>query len=326
MSIEDLSDEKRHPIRVAAQRANLTPDLLRAWENRYGAVEPGRTAGGQRRYSDRDVAVLRLLSEAVDAGRRIGDVAALDIEEVEQLVREDRVLAVGRSSGPVSGEDVRPDASEILSDARAAVEAFDGERLRAILRRAAIALTPVTLSDEVLGPLMRTIGVQWERGEIDPGQEHFATAAVRQSLGDMVDRTGGDAAAPRLLAATPSGQRHEIGALLAAATAATEGWRVTYLGADLPVEAIGSAAVRGRARALAISIVHPDADGALVAALGGLVDRLGPEVKVFVGGDGSRGARRKFESVGLTWLADIASLRRALRSIDEIEGSLASGP
>jgi len=326
MSIEDLSDEKRHPIRVAAQRANLTPDLLRAWENRYGAVDPGRTDGGQRRYSDRDVAVLRLLSEAVDAGRRIGDVAALDIEEVEQLVREDRVLAAGRATAPVATEDVQLDASEILADARAAVEAFDGERLHTVLRRAAIALTPVALSDGVLGPLMRTIGAQWERGEIDPGQEHFATAAVRQSLGDMVDRTAGDASAPRLLAATPAGQRHEIGALLAAATAATEGWRVSYLGADLPIEAIGSAAERGGARALAISIVHPDADDALVAALGGLADRLGPGVEVFVGGEGSRGARRKFEGAGLTWLVDIASLRRALRSIDEEERALASGP
>src|SRR5918999_1138203 len=83
-------DIARHPIGVVADRTGLSPDLLRGWERRYRAVEPSRSADGQRTYSDADIERLRLLRLATAAGRSIRQVARLASDELAQLVREDR--------------------------------------------------------------------------------------------------------------------------------------------------------------------------------------------------------------------------------------------
>ena len=137
-------DRKRHPIRVAARRAGLTPDLLRAWEMRYEAVDPGRSEGGQRRYSDANVARLRLLRLATEAGRRIGDVVGLDDAALRRMVEEDR-RAAGR-------------AADLLEECLRAVTDFDEARLGAALSRASVVLTPNELVESLVGPLMRRFG------------------------------------------------------------------------------------------------------------------------------------------------------------------------
>jgi DNA-binding transcriptional MerR regulator len=80
---------KRHPIQVVVRRTGLTADVLRAWEKRYGVIEPGRSEGGRRLYSDRDIERLRLLRRATGAGRRISQIAGLATEELAALVKED---------------------------------------------------------------------------------------------------------------------------------------------------------------------------------------------------------------------------------------------
>src|SRR5918993_3366876 len=80
------SSALRHPIGVVARRTGLKPDLIRAWERRYGAVAPGRTDTRRRFYSDADISRLLLLKRVVDTGRSIGQVANLSNEELESLV------------------------------------------------------------------------------------------------------------------------------------------------------------------------------------------------------------------------------------------------
>ena len=62
----NLDVEKRHPIQVVAKRTGLTADVLRVWEKRYAVVEPGRSSGGHRLYSDVDVERLGLLESVPD--------------------------------------------------------------------------------------------------------------------------------------------------------------------------------------------------------------------------------------------------------------------
>jgi DNA-binding transcriptional MerR regulator len=59
-------------IAALAQRTGVPPDTLRKWEQRYRILQPDRTAGGQRRYSERDVARVEWLRERLDEGYRIG--------------------------------------------------------------------------------------------------------------------------------------------------------------------------------------------------------------------------------------------------------------
>jgi DNA-binding transcriptional MerR regulator len=204
-----------HPIQVAASRTGISAHVLRAWEKRYGAVTPLRSETGRRLYSDADIARLRLIADAIAGGRRIGDVANLSAAELERLVAEDR--AQPAPVAPHSG--ATEPAEPFLQQALAAARRADQDGLRALLARAAMVLTPPRFIDEVATPLMHQVGALWERGELSPGHEHAATEAMRRVLGDMLDILQTRSSGPVLLVATPSRQRHEIGALLAATVA-----------------------------------------------------------------------------------------------------------
>src|SRR5215217_7374614 len=82
------ASEARHPIGVVAERTGLTPDALRVWERRYRVVEPNRSPGGQRIYSDADIARLSLLYRATRGGHGISHVAPLGNAKLEELVRQ----------------------------------------------------------------------------------------------------------------------------------------------------------------------------------------------------------------------------------------------
>src|SRR5690606_11993180 len=121
--------------------------------------------------------------------------------------------------------------------------------------------------------------------------------------------------APGIVVTTPAGQVHEIGALLAAATAATEGWRVTYLGADLPAEDIAAAVSESGAGVVALSIIFPLDDAGVHEELRRLVGLLEPTTRLVVGGSGADSYRTTLERLGAQVVRDLTTLRSALRAL-----------
>jgi methanogenic corrinoid protein MtbC1 len=306
--MDSLIDTKRHPIRVAARRAGLTPDLLRVWELRYSAVDPGRTGGGQRRYSDADVERLRLLRRVTEAGRRIGDVVGLGDEALRHMVEEDRRARPGtRSAMPAPGP-----TGDLLEDCLRAVADFDEARLRVALARAAVLLTPGELVEGLVTPLMRRVGELWQAGEIDPAHEHMATVLVRGILTEVIGALPPSEPLRRLIVATPSGERHEIGALLVATTAAAAGWAITHLGTDLPAASIVRAALAVDARAVALSLVHPADPERAIEEILEVRERLRGIIEVFAGGAAALAARGRLEHAGVRVLEDVAPLPATL--------------
>lgn len=277
----------RHPIRVVAQRTGLTPATLRAWERRYGVVEPHRSDGGQRLYSDRDVARLLRLRLLSEAGRPISLVAVLGDGEAEALLQEDRDQArPGRRNGAPREEGPGPGvgAARITESAFRRVQALDAEGLELTLRRAAVTLGAHPFLEEVLGPLLHRVGSAWEEGELTPAQEHLCTAVTERVLGWLAEPSTPDARGPRLVVATLPGERHGLGARLVAAAAALEGWRVTHLGIDLPPADIAAAAKSLEAAAVAVSLVNPALLADAVPALAELRLHLGEVVGILLGG------------------------------------------
>lgn len=303
--------EPRHPIGVVTARTGLSRHVLRAWENRYGVVEPERSEGGHRLYSDAEVRRLQLLHDLTEGGRRIGQIAGLSTDELEALHAEDRREAVGVPSA------VDMDGAASIRDAAlGAVERFDAPEFEAILRRAALQLSAGILVDEVLAPTLREIGAAWERGELSPAQEHLATAVVVRTLSWMMDQYEPDPDGEVLLSSTPEGEKHELGALLAAVTAAAEGWRVTYLGPDLPADDLALAARETGARMLALSVVgrdRPEEGADLSVELRTLRERLPEGVELVVGGSGVDRWREALAAAGVSVFSDYAELRTRLR-------------
>jgi len=233
-----LFSSPRYPVRLVALRTGLSPHVLRAWERRYGVVSPTRSGGGQRLYSDLDIERLLRLRRLTERGHAIGRIATLPLAELARM--EDQ-----SAGGTDETDSWKGDA------ARAAVEAalratrrLDPLEMQAVLERAAVTLGVSVFVDRVVGPLLNRIGHGWSERSVSVAQEHMASAVVRRVLGWLLRVYEVKTDAPRVVVATPPHHAHEIGALMAAATAAAEGWSVTYLGPDLPIADLVSATVQ----------------------------------------------------------------------------------
>jgi len=292
---------------MVAQRTGLSSHILRAWERRYGVVAPTRTEGGQRLYSDADIERLSLLQLLTAGGGSISQLAQLPMVELT------RMAAAELRPGPEAAAGGLPGPWRVA--ALAAIEVFDGAALRRDLGRAAMALGVPRFLDQVVAPVLHEVGERWHTGRMGIAQEHLATAAVREVLGWVRESAEARGSAPVLVVATPSHQMHEGGALLAAAAAAAEGWRVTYLGANLPGADIAAAAVRTGARAVALSVIHPDDDPALGEQLASVGRLLPAGVALLVGGAGAEAYQEAVESAKGELIGDLEALRTALRRL-----------
>ena len=137
---------------------------------------------------------------------------------------------------------------------------------------------------EVLVPLIQTLGQRWQEGTWRVVHEHLASAVLRSFLWAMWRRAEPGPGASSLVVTTPSGQRHELGALLAASIAADQGWCVMYLGTDLPAEEIAAAAESSQSSVFLLSLVYPMPDTRLLDEVSLLRKLVGSEVMLVAGG------------------------------------------
>ena len=299
----------RHPIRVVAQSTGLTPAALRAWERRYKAVQPDRSDTGQRLYSDIDIERLRKLRELTEHGRQISRIATLSLAEADALLDQDRA---NFASGPGEGSLEEGVAGDLVDEAFRRILAFDGTGLERLLWNAAMTLGASSFIDDVTAPLLERIGDGWATGTVTPAQEHLGSAVLELILERVADLSR-SSDGPTLVVATLPDERHGLGARVAATVAKLEGWRVTYLGTDLPVAEIASTAQVVSAKAVAISVVKRDDLSATVAALSQLRDLLSPAIEVLIGGAGADLIEPEQLAEGITTLQGVDGLRARLR-------------
>jgi DNA-binding transcriptional MerR regulator len=298
MKSQDQHEIPRHPIGVVTRRTGLSPHVLRAWERRYGVVQPQRGDSGRRLYSDRDVERLSLLQGITCSGRPLASVVGLSVESLRALVAED-----------AEHEGRGLDLPGVLRErAIEAVAALDTPRLEALLRRALLSLGAVTYLEEVVSPLLAEIGSRWHAGTLGIAQEHAATATVQRQLGTLIRELEDPDAGLCVVVATPLGERHTLGALQAAAVAACDGWKVIWLGADLPAAQIVAGAAQGGASLLALSVAGES--DVLKDELLAMRQELPAQIPLAVGGPGAAGARG---GRGITIVRDLAHWRVLLR-------------
>jgi DNA-binding transcriptional MerR regulator/methylmalonyl-CoA mutase cobalamin-binding subunit len=300
------SNDPRHPIRVVAQRTGLSTPVLRAWERRYGAVIPTRSDGGQRLYSDEDIRKLQLLATAVDGGRSIGLIADLSARELEALIDEDRETPIHPTAGAVAPDvELVEHALELIRDLKVA-------DLEQFLMRQAVILRPSELVEGLMIPLLQEIGRSWQSGRMAPSSEHLATLAIRRFLEWIAETNTSGATAPLAVTGTPSGQRHEFGALLAGVIAGYEGWRVRFLGPELPPGEIARAAQQLGASMVALSAVHPRLDAAGVQDVLELRQLLPATVRLVIGGAAADPYRDRWRDAGIQNFGSLSEFRQSL--------------
>ena len=176
-------------------------------------------------------------------------------------------------------------------------------------------LSAPALIEGLAAPLMKEIGDRWSDGAFSPAHEHLATQVLRRVLDDVMEDVEASNDGPTLVVTTPVGQLHELGALLAATTAAALGWQVTYLGPNLPAKDIARIATETGAAAVALSMVYPAGDATVERELRELRDLLPADTPLLVGGAAATSYRGVLREVNAVGLENISGLGQALARI-----------
>jgi methanogenic corrinoid protein MtbC1 len=207
------------------------------------------------------------------------------------------------------------DAAAHLEACLQAIENFDTFALQKALMQASVALSLPDLIDKVVAPLMEKVGEFWQSGAFRVAHEHAVSGVVRTFLGNLRFSKPAAEYAPTAIVATPAGQLHEIGALMAAVTAASEGWQVIYLGPNLPAQEIALAATKKDAKAVLLSLVYPQDDPFLGDELARLHSLLKAGTAVIVGGRAARAYAQPLQANQAIIVEDLQSLRRELQAV-----------
>ncbi|CAN5227681.1 hypothetical protein BH20VER2_BH20VER2_02080 [soil metagenome] len=292
-------------IKLVARETGLSVHAIRVWEKRYGAVHPIRAANNHRLYSEEDVQRLRLLHEATLAGHSISQIARVSLGELQQLVQE----TGGRTRGqPSRAAATAETATELIAAAVVAVESFDGRAIVRLLDRGAMELGSPAVLQKFIAPLAERIGELWRAGDLSVAHEHFVTNHISEFLATFARPYSEDLAAPHLALATPSGELHELGAVIVAAAARSHGWRTTYLGAALPVEEFAGAVRNLQPLAVGLSIVIPLEGQLLRRDLRKLRQLLPKTCVLLVGGRSAGEYKALFEEIGAIYVARLEDL------------------
>jgi MerR family transcriptional regulator, light-induced transcriptional regulator len=277
------ADTPVYTIKTVVQQTGITPATLRAWERRYGVLSPGRSDGGYRLYSERDIAVLRWLKAQVEGGVAISSaVALLEMQHRAGEQPEQEILSASSAGRqPAAGP---RNAPAVVGELLEALLAFREAEAEAILAEV-FALYPVeSVAEDIIAPVLVEIGERWHRGEASIVQEHFATAFLRRRLSTLLHVYGQPAAGPLAITGSAPGEWHDVGILLVSLTLRRHGWRVIHLGQNVPVSHLIREVESLAPDLICFSATTADSIGGLVelsAAIDALPD---PKPRLILGG------------------------------------------
>jgi methanogenic corrinoid protein MtbC1 len=245
------------------------------------------------------------LRQAVELGHAIGQVAKLPEKELENISAKHRSSLTVHQSSADPYETTRERFLEAIN--RMDVVTADEE-----ISRAATLYPPRVIVKNIVAPLLTEIGNRWAHRDIGIAHEHIATNLIRNLLSSLFRLYPPDEAAETIILATVSGERHEFGILLSALIAATRGWRVIYLGTDLPAVEIVRTARIAKARVLALSVVNA-LNGQTTDELKAIAGQLPPHTRVWIGGSEASKYRDLIETANWILVHDLEDLDDRLK-------------
>ena len=262
------------PLRVVVSRTGLSPEIIRAWERRYGAIDPARTPGGTRMFSEEDVARLLHLKALRDRGRGLISIAKLPTERLAEMVDAERE--------PARPQEAPPPLNDEQEAYLAAVERLDAREASTKLKALTAGLGNVQLLVQVAIPIMWQVGHRWAEGTLGIAAEHLVSEQLRRLLLGRLDEIESPPNAPKLLFTTPAGQPHEFGIVAGSVAAKEAGFDVLYLGPELPAEEIIWAVAQSNTDVLVLSVIRRMSEEEMVQ-VERLVDTLASRVPVWIG-------------------------------------------
>jgi len=184
-----------------------------------------------------------------------------------------------------------------------------------MLRRATVALSAAAFVEALVLPLEARVAARLHDGTLRAPHRHLAHVVLRRVLDHVTAAATSPVASPDLVVATLVGQPEELGALVTAATAAAEGWRVTYVGAGRPAEDTADAVALLDARAVALGLGSAASDRLVSRELRRLRALLPADVAILAEGSAVDAHHAVLGEIGASVLRDPPTLRAQLRAL-----------
>ena len=244
-----------------SRRVGVSSSVLRAWEARYGLLNPARSSGGFRLYSESDERRVRGMKRHLAEGLSAAEAARAAIAE-----------ALAPAPIDVADESESATGSELIELSSAwerALDDFDEPEAQVALDRLLSEFSLATTLRDVVLPYLRTLGERWRRGDATIAQEHFASNVIRGRLAGLA-RDWGRGHGPRAILSCPPGELHDLSLMIFGIVLSRNGWRVEYLGANTPVEELVQVVGRSRPDLVVVAATTADRFDAISAGLAGL--------------------------------------------------------
>lgn len=205
-------------ISELSRRTGVSAQLLRAWEHRYGLLQPTRSAGGYRLYTEADERRVRRMQVYLAGGLSAAEAASA-------------ALSTASTAYSPPGSGGLADWTAVLARS---LDAFDESAAQSVLDQLLATFTVESVLSQVILPYLYDLGERWAHGQASVGREHFASNILRGRLAGLA-RGWGDGHGPRAVLACPPGEQHDLGLMAFGIVLHRTGWRVHYLGADTPL-------------------------------------------------------------------------------------------
>jgi DNA-binding transcriptional MerR regulator len=246
-----------------SRRTGVTDHVLRAWERRYGLLEPQRSAGGYRLYSQADENRIRRMQAHLAAGLSAAEAAQAALNEARMVTAAADTAAAGSRDGL---------AGYAYAMAQS-LDQLDEPGAQAALDLLLAGFTIETVLRDVILPYLHDLGDRWEDGTVSIASEHFASNLLRGRLASIA-RGWGHGRGPRALLACAPGEEHDLAPLMFGIVLHRHGWRVQYLGASTPIAELARTATEFRADLAVLTAVTPDRFHGLTADLARLAQMV----------------------------------------------------
>jgi DNA-binding transcriptional MerR regulator len=246
-----------------SRRSGVSPELLRAWERRYGLLQPTRSTGGLRLYSPDDLARVEAMQRHLSDGLAAAEAAEL----AARTARRDDAAA----------------PSTTRDELATALQNFDEGAAHALFDSLLARVSIDTLLRDVVVPYLHELGERWERGEVSIAQEHFSSTLLRGRLLGLA-RGWSQGIGPAAVLACAPGEQHDLGLLAFGIALRAHGWRIVYLGPDTPIASVTDAVRKCKADLAVVSAVNPRAFRRCAEEL----EELARLTRLCLGGAGAR--------------------------------------
>lgn len=277
-----------YPIREVSRLTGVNSVTLRAWERRYGLIQPRRTPKGHRLYAREDIERVEQILQWLNRG--------VPVSQVRELIDHPGISEP--EAPPPDPGDWPAQRTRLIN----AVETMDHSRLEALYNQS-LALYPVTTCvAELWAPALRELEERWDGRLGDELQRHTLESFLRTRIGMRLYHGNAYAGGPTLLAMPLPDDPGTLWLLLAALLAGDRGLRIQLLDVAPPLGELPLAVERLGASGVLLAGSHAGRTDLIRRQLPRLAELL--EVPLGLCGPVSRIREAELDGSGVEALGD----------------------